>query len=63
MAARRGLLAAAVCLLVAATAGTAFAEGNGTFGSVPEMSPGVIGSALTVLAGGALLVRDRLRGR
>jgi len=55
-AARGGLFAAAVALLFADWPGVAQA-----IEPVPELSPGAIGGALTLLAGGLLVLRDRLR--
>jgi hypothetical protein len=57
--ARSALLLVAVFALVNASAAVAVAGGGGF--SVPEINPGVLGSATALLAGGALLIRDRLR--
>ena len=60
-AARCGLSAGAVALLLAAWVGVARADGGG--GALPEISPGAAGAALTLLAGGLMLVREHLRSR
>ena len=52
------LLFGAVTLIALDTAGVAQAGDE-----VPEMSPAAIGGALTLLAGGALLLRERFRSR
>ena len=57
--ASRGLFVAAVALLVAGTAGTAAAAPPGF--AAPEISPGALGGAMTLLAGGLLLVREKFR--
>jgi hypothetical protein len=57
-ASRHVLFAAAVALLVADWAGTARATPI-----IPELSPGEIGGAMTLLSGGLLLLRERLRAR
>jgi hypothetical protein len=59
--ARCGLSVAAVALLVASWAGVARADGGG--GGLPELNPGAAGAALTLLAGGLMLVREHLRSR
>lgn len=58
--ARHILFAGAVALLWAGWGGTALA---GKHFSVPELSPGSVGGAMTLLAGGLLLVREQLRSR
>jgi hypothetical protein len=64
VAARKLLLAGAVALLLVAWSGVAMANPPGGGGDdVPEINPGLMGSAATLLAGGVLLLRDRLRGR
>jgi hypothetical protein len=45
-------------LVISAMAGHAWA-----LDSVPEIDPGMAGSALTLLAGGMLILKDRFRGR
>jgi hypothetical protein len=55
-AARHLLFAGAVALLLVSWGGVAQA-----FHEVPELSPGAIGGAMTLLAGGLLLLRERLR--
>jgi hypothetical protein len=57
---RRGLIAAAVALLLVGWGGVVRADEGGPR-PVPELSPGTISGALTLLAGGLLLLRDRLR--
>jgi hypothetical protein len=59
--ARSGLLLVAVAALLDVSAGLAVALPPDVGGSVPEINPGVLGSATALLAGGALLIRDRLR--
>jgi hypothetical protein len=56
--ARSALLLVAVTALLNSFAGMAQA---GNPQGVPEINPGVLGSATALLAGGALLIRDRLR--
>jgi hypothetical protein len=53
---RSGLFAAALALLFVSWGGVAQAGEP-----VPEISPGAIGGALTLLSGGLLLLRERLR--
>jgi hypothetical protein len=55
------LSVAAVALLLASWVGVARADGGG--GALPEISPGATGAALTLLAGGLMLVREHLRSR
>ena len=55
-AARHILFAGAVALLLVSWGGVARAEF-----SVPVLSPGAIGGALTLLSGGLLLLRERFR--
>lgn len=50
------LFVAAVAALFVAWGGVAQA-----FDEVPELSPGAIGGALTLLSGGLLLLRERFR--
>ena len=45
-------------LVISALAGVARA-----FDSTPEIDPGTAGSALTLLAGGLLILKDRLHGK
>jgi hypothetical protein len=58
--ARTVLLCGAVVLILAGTAGVALAGGGF---DVPELSPGAIGGAMTLLGGGLLLIRERLRSQ
>jgi hypothetical protein len=55
-AARGCLFAGAAALLLVGWGGVARAGED-----VPELSPGAIGGALTLLSGGLLLLRERLR--
>lgn len=65
--ARHILFVGAVALLLASGASVAKADpngpGGGLGGSVPEISLGAVGGAMTLLAGGLALVRERLRSR
>jgi hypothetical protein len=55
-----GTTSAAV-LLVATLAGQALAGGGPPPGAVPEVDPGSLASALTLLVGGVLALRGRIR--
>lgn len=52
-------LAMGVALVVISVGGTAFAQS--TAPNTPEIDAGSAASALTLLVGGAMLLRDRLR--
>jgi hypothetical protein len=61
-AARTALLSGAVAVLVAGSAPAALAiPPSGGGGLTPELSPGALGGAMTLLSGALLLVRERLR--
>jgi hypothetical protein len=51
----------ALLLILAAVAGTAQAGPPGPPGSVPEIDPGSLLSAMALLGGGALLLTEKLR--
>jgi hypothetical protein len=62
--ARACLFAGAVALLLASWGGVARADGDeGGGNNTPEISLGALGGAMTLLAGGLLLVRESLRSR
>ena len=54
---RMASVAVAVALVMSAASSTAFAVDL----PVPEIDPGSAGSALTLLTGGVLILRDRIR--
>jgi hypothetical protein len=64
---------AGLALVFAATATVAHAQsasggysggsGSGSSGAAPEIDPGSIASALTLLCGGVLMMTDKFRGK
>ncbi|MBX9578868.1 MAG: hypothetical protein K2X87_01045 [Gemmataceae bacterium] len=62
--ARRLLRAATAAAVVVVTAGVASAADPGVpDDAVPEINPGVMAAAATLVAGGLMVIRDRFRGR
>ena len=55
---------AGLALVFAATATVANAQSASTSGgAAPEIDPGSVASALTLLCGGVLMMTDKLRGK
>jgi hypothetical protein len=56
---------AGLALVFAATATVAHAQSasGGSSGAAPEIDPGSIASALTLLCGGVLMMTDKFRGK
>jgi hypothetical protein len=58
---------AGLALVFAATATVAHAQtasgSSGSSGAAPEIDPGSMASALTLLCGGVLMMTDKLRGK
>jgi len=61
VAARHILFAGAVALLLAGWSGVS--QAGDSLGSVPEINLSAVGGAMTLLSGGLLLLRERLRSR
>lgn len=59
--------ATGLAVILAVTGGMAYADGghggggHGGHGDVPELDPATFGSALSLLAGGVLLLTDKIR--
>ena len=52
-----------LALVIASLAGSAYAKPPSTHSGVPEIDPGSIGGALTLLIGGAFLLTGKARKR